>query len=133
MHRDYQALQQLRSVRRQLDTVKGRANGPVRDAITALDTKLDELEGKEDGRIFLSTPQGRSLAHLNSGLSTIAAICRRRRCRAHGFPVGHLRRCQSGSGSAVGGVGKDKEDRRPWPEFQTKAVGSPGIERRVGR
>jgi len=36
-----------------------------------LDKKLGELEGEEEGRIFLSTPQGRSLAHLNVGLATL--------------------------------------------------------------
>ena len=72
MHRDYQALQQVRSLRQQLKTLRGRVTAnPLLEAITALDTKLDELEGAEEGRTFLSTPQGRSLARLNVGLTTL--------------------------------------------------------------
>ena len=72
MHRDYQALQQARSLRQQLKTLRGRvAANPLLEAIIALDTKLDELEGAEEGRTFLSTPQGRSLARLNVGLTML--------------------------------------------------------------
>jgi len=72
MHRDYQALQQVRSLRQQLNTLRGRAMAnPLPGAIAALDTKLDELEGPEEGGTFLSTPQGRSLARLNIGLTTL--------------------------------------------------------------
>ncbi len=72
MHRDYHALQQVRSMRHQLEASKGRTPaGPITDAIAGLDKKLDELEGQQEGRTFLSTPGGRSLARLNSGLTTL--------------------------------------------------------------
>jgi len=72
MRRDYQALRQVRSLRRQLKALRDRVTAiPPVEAVTALDKKLGELEGEEEGRIFLSTPQGRSLAHLNVGLATL--------------------------------------------------------------
>jgi len=72
MRRDYQVLRQVRSLRRQLKALRDRVTAiPLVEAVTALDKKLSELEGEEEGRIFLSTPQGRSLAHLNVGLATL--------------------------------------------------------------
>jgi hypothetical protein len=72
MHRDYRALQQVRSMRHQLQAAKGRAPaGPIPEAIAGLDKKLDELEGQQEGATFLSTPKGRSLARLNGGLTTL--------------------------------------------------------------
>jgi len=72
MHRDYQALQQVRSLRRQLEATRNRVNAsPLVEAIAALDNRLEELEGKEEGRTFLNTPPGRSLARLNIGLTTL--------------------------------------------------------------
>ena len=72
IHRDYQTLQQVRGLRQQLKTLTGRVPaGPLLNAVTALDKKLDELEGEGEGRTFFSTPQGRSLARLNMGLTTL--------------------------------------------------------------
>jgi hypothetical protein len=72
VHRDYQALQQLRGLRQQVKALKGRVPaGSLLEAVTSLDTKLEELEGREEGRIFLSTPQVRGLAHLSVGLTTL--------------------------------------------------------------
>jgi len=72
MRRDYQVLRQVRSLRQQLKALRDRLTAiPLVEAVTALDKKLSELEGEEEGRIFLSTPQGRSLAHLNVGLATL--------------------------------------------------------------
>jgi len=71
-HRDYQALQHVRGLRQQLKALQGRvADGSLLEAVASLDTKLNELEGDGEGRIFFTTPQGRSLAHLNAGLTTL--------------------------------------------------------------
>ena len=74
MHRDYDALQQLRKVRSQLKDLRQRARqGPTADAITALEKTLTELEGSKGGfgAQYLSTSEGRSLARLNSALSSL--------------------------------------------------------------
>jgi hypothetical protein len=74
MHSDYEALRQVRSVRQQLQALKSRvAQGPLADAITALEKKAADLEGTEGsyGARFLSTAEGRSLARLNVGLNTL--------------------------------------------------------------
>ena len=72
MHRDFQTLQQVRGLREQLRALKGRIiPGPLLNSITALDNKVQELEGDEESGKFLSTPEGRSLARLNTGLTTL--------------------------------------------------------------
>jgi len=74
MHRDYDALQQVRKVRSQLKDLRQRAGqGPTADAITALEKTLTELEGSKGGfgAQYLSTSEGRSLARLNSALSSL--------------------------------------------------------------
>jgi len=74
MHRNYDALQQLRKVQSQLKGLKQRAGqGPTADAITALEKTLRELEGNKGafGAQYLSTSEGRSLARLNSALSSL--------------------------------------------------------------
>jgi photosystem II stability/assembly factor-like uncharacterized protein len=72
IHHDYQALQQIRSLRQQLGGVKDRTTErSLQDLNTALDQKLQELEGKEEGATYLSTPQGKSLSRLNVGLTTL--------------------------------------------------------------
>jgi photosystem II stability/assembly factor-like uncharacterized protein len=72
MHHDFQMLQQVRGLREQLRALKGRITpGPLLTSITALDNKVQELEGVEESGKFLSTPGGRSLARLNTGLTTL--------------------------------------------------------------
>ena len=74
MHRNYDALQQLRKVRSQLKDLRQRAGqGPTANAITALEKTLTELEGSKGGfgAQYLSTSEGRSLARLNSALSSL--------------------------------------------------------------
>ena len=74
MHRNYDALQQLRKVRSQLKDLRQRAGqGPTANAITALEKTLAELEGSKGGfgAQYLSTSEGRSLARLNSALSSL--------------------------------------------------------------
>ena len=77
MHRNYDALQQLRKVRSQLKDLRQRAGqGPTANAITALEKTLTELEGSKGGfgAQYLSTSEGRSLARLNSALSSLLGI-----------------------------------------------------------
>jgi photosystem II stability/assembly factor-like uncharacterized protein len=72
MHRDYEALQQVRGVRQQLKGLKDRAGqGPLAGNISALEQKTEELEGSEEGSTFLSSPEGRSLVRLNVGLNRL--------------------------------------------------------------
>ena len=74
MHRDYDALQQLRKVRSQLKDLRQRAGqDPTANAITALEKTLTELEGSKGGfgAQYLSTSEGRSLARLNSALTSL--------------------------------------------------------------
>ena len=72
MQRNYYALQQVRSVRQQLDTLRTHAGTaqPLPE-IAALDQKAEELQGDEDTGVFLTTTAGKSLARLNSGLNTL--------------------------------------------------------------
>jgi photosystem II stability/assembly factor-like uncharacterized protein len=75
LREDFQALQQVRSLRQQLQFLKSRATGKsLADTITTLDNKLQDLEGSEEGTAFLSTSQGRSLARLNIGLTTLLGV-----------------------------------------------------------
>jgi photosystem II stability/assembly factor-like uncharacterized protein len=75
LREDFQALQQVRSLRQQLQSRKSRATGKsLADTITTLDNKLQDLEGSEEGTTFLSTSQGRSLARLNIGLTTLLGV-----------------------------------------------------------
>ncbi len=74
LHRDYQALQQVRSLRSQMKSVMERKPGSeIAAKIAALEAKAAAVEGDEGGygTRFLSTPEGRSLSRLNSGLSTV--------------------------------------------------------------
>ena len=76
MRRDYETLQQLRSLRRQLKNLIEKARqGQLKETVSALESKAAELEGNEGGygRTFLSTAGGRSLARLNAGLNTLLA------------------------------------------------------------
>lgn len=65
MHRDFVALQEVRSLREQLK----KANRPE---AAALDQKAAAIEGTE-GFQYLSTPEGRSLTRLNAGFSQLLA------------------------------------------------------------
>ena len=72
LHRDYDALQQVRSLREQLKALAG-VQDTIKNAAAALEAKAAPIEGEEgDYRArYLSTPEGRSLARLNSGLNTL--------------------------------------------------------------
>jgi photosystem II stability/assembly factor-like uncharacterized protein len=74
MHRDYEAVQQVRGLRQQLTGVVSVARSlPVQllDAVKELDQKTAALEGSLEGTTFLSTQEGRSLIRLNVGLRTL--------------------------------------------------------------
>jgi len=74
LHRDYEAVQQERSLRSQLKSLTERKPDPeIAKAIAALEAKAAILEGSEGGygTTFLSAPEGRSLARLNTGLSAV--------------------------------------------------------------
>jgi hypothetical protein len=73
LHRDYEALQQVRSLRSQLKALAGHAT--MAKPAAELDAKAAPIEGGEGGfgARFLSTPEGRSLSRLNSGLNTIVS------------------------------------------------------------
>ncbi len=74
LHKDYEALQQVRSLRSQL---KALAAGPdaIKKTAAELDAKAASIEGEEgDYRArYLSTPEGRSLARLNGGLNALVS------------------------------------------------------------
>jgi photosystem II stability/assembly factor-like uncharacterized protein len=69
MNVDYEALQQVRSLREEL--IKKGHTGKSAEAMAALAQELAELEGKTEGSTFLSTPEGRSLTRLNVALNTL--------------------------------------------------------------
>jgi hypothetical protein len=69
---DFQVLGQVLGLRQQLQSLKSRAAGNrLAEAIATLESELQDLAGRDEGATFLSTPQGRSLARLNIGLSTL--------------------------------------------------------------
>jgi hypothetical protein len=71
LHRDYEALQQVRSLRSQLKSLSGHA--AISKSAAELEAKAAALEGEEGGygTNHLSTPDGRTLARLNSGFSAL--------------------------------------------------------------
>ncbi len=83
LHRDFEALQQIRSLRAQIKWLQREKYPNSAASSTALDgaakiaadleTKAAALEGTEGGygMRFMSTPEGRSLARLNGGLGTM--------------------------------------------------------------
>src|SRR5258708_6514070 len=73
LHQDFEALQQVRSLRAQLKSLAGHA--AIAKAATELEAKAAAIEGDEGGygARYLSTPEGRSLARLNSGLNTLVS------------------------------------------------------------
>jgi len=70
LHRDYEAVQQIRSLRKQ---VKALSSGKAGPQAASLEAKLAALEGDEGGygTRFLSTPEGRTLARLNTGFNML--------------------------------------------------------------
>jgi hypothetical protein len=71
LHRDYQAILQVRSLRAQLKSVTEHKPSPeVAAKVANLEAQAAVIEGV-DGAQFLSTPEGRSLVRLNSGLGTL--------------------------------------------------------------
>src|SRR5213080_4063401 len=76
MNQSYGALQQVRNLREQLKSVKGRVKqGQMQREVDTLEQRASDLEGTEGGwgALFLSTPEGRSLTRLNVGLKTLLA------------------------------------------------------------
>jgi photosystem II stability/assembly factor-like uncharacterized protein len=77
LHRDFEALQQVRSLRSQLKPLMNKGADPksadVARTASELDAKAAAIAGGEGGygARFLSTPEGRSLARLNSGFASI--------------------------------------------------------------
>ncbi len=73
LHRDYESLQQVRSVRAQFKTVSANAPDAVKKSITELDAKAASIGGGEGGygARYLSSPEGRSLSRLNSGFGAV--------------------------------------------------------------
>jgi hypothetical protein len=81
LHRDYEALQRVRSLRAQLrgamlaggiDRVTRKLRA-IKKVAMELDAKAALIEGEEGGygARYLSIPEGRSLSRLNSGLGTL--------------------------------------------------------------
>jgi photosystem II stability/assembly factor-like uncharacterized protein len=85
LHKDYEALQQVRSLRAQIKwllrdqhstSMASQTGLDVAAKIAAeLDAKAAPIEGGEGGfgARFMSTPEGRSLSRLNSGLNTLVS------------------------------------------------------------
>jgi len=74
LHRDYEALQQVRGLQAQLKSLASKnPSQHIKTAADALETKVAAIEGTEGGwgTSFLSTPEGRSLARLNTGFSAL--------------------------------------------------------------
>ncbi len=72
LHKDYEALQQVRSLRSQLKALAAEPDA-IKKTAAELEAKAAIIEGEEgDYRTrYLSTPDGRSLARLNGGLNAI--------------------------------------------------------------
>jgi hypothetical protein len=73
LHRDDEALQQVRSLRSQLKAMKADGQAGMAKAASDLDSKAAAIEGTEGGygSRYMSTPEGRSLARLNGGFSAL--------------------------------------------------------------
>ena len=74
LHQDYEALQQVRSLRSQLKALAAEPDA-IKKTAAELDAKAAPIEGEEgDYRArYLSTPEGRSLARLNGGLNALVS------------------------------------------------------------
>src|SRR5271156_5524849 len=73
LQKDYEALQQVRSLRAQLKALTGHAT--IAKPAAELDAKAATIEGEEGGfgARFLSTPEGRSLTRLNAGFNALVS------------------------------------------------------------
>ncbi len=73
LHQDYEALQQVRSLRAQLKLLSG--HGTIAKAAAEVEAKAASIEGEEAGygSRYLSAPEGRSLSRLNSGFGTVVS------------------------------------------------------------
>lgn len=72
LHQDYTALQQVRSLRAQLNELKPRAKGSASEAIAKLDQQAASLEGGRGGfGASLSGPQAQSLSRLNAAVTHV--------------------------------------------------------------
>jgi photosystem II stability/assembly factor-like uncharacterized protein len=79
LHQDYEALQQVRSLRAQLKSpsligveAKNAKFAAIAKTASEVEAKAAALEGEEGGR-YLSTPEGRSLARLNGGFDILVS------------------------------------------------------------
>jgi photosystem II stability/assembly factor-like uncharacterized protein len=70
LHQDYEALQQVRSLRSRLKSLAG--NPAITKPVSELEAKAAPIEGEEGAR-YLSTPEGRSLTRLNGGLNSLVS------------------------------------------------------------
>jgi uncharacterized protein YeaO (DUF488 family) len=81
LHKDYEAVMQVRSLRAQLKWLERGKHATSMASRSELDgaakmademeAKAAAIEGKTDGTRYLSTPEGRSLARLNSGFAAL--------------------------------------------------------------
>jgi photosystem II stability/assembly factor-like uncharacterized protein len=73
LHRDYEALQQVRSLHSQLKALASHA--VIAKSAAELEAKAASIEGEEGdySARYLSTPEGRSLARLNNGFNTLVS------------------------------------------------------------
>ncbi len=76
MQRDFDALKQVQKLRKALKGIPSSAAANLQSQIAELDKKAAEVEGSAGGygAQYLSTPAGRGLGRLNSGLATLLAI-----------------------------------------------------------
>jgi len=74
LHQDFEALQQVRSLRAQLKALGGSPDA-IQKPAAALEGKAASIEGEEGGyaTLYLSTPEGRSLSRLNGGLNALVS------------------------------------------------------------
>jgi photosystem II stability/assembly factor-like uncharacterized protein len=74
LHKDYVALQQVRSLRAQIKALTGVPDS-TRKTASELEAKAAAIEGDEGGygTRYMSTPEGRSLARLNGGLNALVS------------------------------------------------------------
>jgi len=73
LHRDHEAVQQVRSLRLQLKSLSGHA--AIAKSAAELEAKAAAIEGEEGDYAtrYLSTPEGRSLSHLNGGFNALVS------------------------------------------------------------
>jgi photosystem II stability/assembly factor-like uncharacterized protein len=74
LHQDYEALQQVRSLRAHLRALTNQQEA-IKKASADLEAKAAPIEGEAGGygARYLSTPEGRSLSRLNSGLNALVS------------------------------------------------------------